>query len=222
MSEGTLVTGGAEGAKAGTETNTEAGKVEGAGGVDQTKVDGKATAEGKEAEGAKDDKSKDPNAKPAGAPEKYEDFTLPDGLTIPDDVKASALTLFKDLNLSQEAAQKLIDFQMGVEQKAAADLKKHWDTTHETWVKGFREDKEIGGENEKQSLAYAKAALASEFATPALKEALEVTGAGNHPEVIRLLARLGKAVSDDKSVLAGKAKGDQSKDPAKKLFPSFN
>jgi hypothetical protein len=223
MSEGkTIVTGAGEGGTGTTEANTDATKVEaGAGGVDTTKVvDDKANADKANTEGKDGKQPADPKDKPAGAPEKYEDFKLPEGVVIPDEVKGEYLNLFKEANLTQEAAQKLIDFQIGVEKKAADALTKHWDATHATWKKAITEDKDFGGEKFKESLALAKAALASEFADPELAEALEVTGAGNNPAVFRLLARLGKAVSDDKLVPAGKGKGAE-KDPAKILFPNF-
>ena len=47
--------------------------------------------------------------KPAGAPDSYSDFTLPDGFTWDDARKGEATTLFKELNLPQESAQKLVD-----------------------------------------------------------------------------------------------------------------
>lgn len=224
MSEGkTIVTGADEGGTGTTATNADATKVEaGAGGVDQTKVvDDKANTDKANTEGTDGKKPVDPKDKPAGAPEKYEDFKLPEGVVVPDEVKGEYLNLFKEANLSQDTAQKFIDFQLKVEKKAAEALTKHWDDTHAGWKKAIKEDKDFGGEKFKENRAFAKAALASEFADPELAEALEVTGAGNHPAVFRLLARIGKAASDDKLVPAGKGKGAE-KDPAKKLFPNFN
>lgn len=47
--------------------------------------------------------------KPAGAPDSYADFSLPDGFTWDDTRKGEANSLFKELNLPQESAQKLVD-----------------------------------------------------------------------------------------------------------------
>ena len=44
-----------------------------------------------------------------GAPESYEDFTMPDGFTIDAEGKTQLAELFKGLNLSQKGGQKLVD-----------------------------------------------------------------------------------------------------------------
>src|SRR6266436_2405621 len=46
----------------------------------------------------------------AGAPEKYGDFKLPDGYQFDQASLDQATTLFKEAGLSQEAAQKMVDF----------------------------------------------------------------------------------------------------------------
>ena len=63
----------------------------------------------KDAKPEGDPKPDDGKDKPAGAPESYSDFTLPDGFTWDDARKGEATTLFKELNLPQESAQKLVD-----------------------------------------------------------------------------------------------------------------
>ncbi len=54
------------------------------------------------------------------APEKYEDYKLPDGLTLDAEVKGKADTLFKGLGLTQEQAQSLVDFYGEAVSKLAA------------------------------------------------------------------------------------------------------
>src|SRR5262245_3138783 len=46
---------------------------------------------------------------PEGAPEKYEAFKLPEGYEFDKDSLTSAQALFKELNLPQASAQKLVD-----------------------------------------------------------------------------------------------------------------
>src|SRR5712671_3512851 len=48
-------------------------------------------------------------AETAGAPEKYEDFKLPEGVELAPEAVAEVSTLFKELGLSQANAQKLVD-----------------------------------------------------------------------------------------------------------------
>jgi hypothetical protein len=46
-----------------------------------------------------------------------------------------------------------------------------------------------------------------QFGTPELKAALEQTGMGNHPELVRLFAKVGKAMGEDSLVAGGKSSG---------------
>src|SRR6266403_1426137 len=48
-----------------------------------------------------------------GAPEAYTDFTLPEGVKLEGETLKSAQELFKDLNLPQDGAQRLVDFHLG-------------------------------------------------------------------------------------------------------------
>ena len=149
-------------------------------------------------------------AKPAeGAPEKYEDFKFPEGITADPAAVTEFTGLAKELNLSQAAAQRLLDLQSkltGAAAKAEADA---WDTTIQGWVTSAKADKEFGGAKFDENLAIANKFLAK-HGTPALNEALVATGVGNHPEFIRLLVRAGRATGEDGKLLTGSApnKGD--------------
>ena len=117
-----------------------------------------------------------------GAPEKYE-FQAPEGKQFDDALIASYSEVARELNMSQESAQKLID-KMGpviaarqAEQIAAA---------HEEWAKTARADKEFGGDNLQENLGVAKKGLET-FGTPELRQLLNQSGLGNHPEIIRTL-----------------------------------
>lgn len=53
------------------------------------------------------------------APEKYEDYKVPEGYVINPEVKTKADALFKDLGLSQDGAQKAVDFYREISTAAA-------------------------------------------------------------------------------------------------------
>src|SRR5262245_53151779 len=55
---------------------------------------------------------------PVVAPEKYEDFKVPEGYTLDGEVGKEASAMFKELNLPQEAAQRLVDFYVKQTQEA--------------------------------------------------------------------------------------------------------
>lgn len=182
-----------------------------------TQSDAGKTAEG---EGASD-KSKDGKTDKAkdGAPEKYE-FKLPEGAQLDEALVGEFTPLAKELNLSQDQAQKLVDLYaktQGAAQKSVAD---HWDNLNKEWQGKVNSDKEYGGADLDKNVAIAKKAIDA-FGTPELKDALNLTGVGNHPEVVRFFYRVGKAISDDKFDTAT-GKSNAPVDAAKLLFPNQN
>jgi hypothetical protein len=142
-------------------------------------------------------------------------------------VLAEFKTLAKQHNLPQEAAQQVIDLQAKVAQKSAQivqeQIAKHWEPvggTPDKWEAMAKADKEFGGDKFDENLA--KAAEARDrFGTPLLKEVLNRTGAGNHPEVLRLFLRIGKAISED-GFVPGRQGQQASGSIAQRMYPDMN
>jgi len=149
---------------------------------------------------------KAPPAAPGGAPEpttlatgaepKGSDgdlvLKLPEGrelnATLLDGFKSWA----KEHKVAGEAAQKLVDtFVKDVETQ-----EKEVNDVRASWLEAARTDKEIGGEHLKETMTLAQKAMV-QFGTDSLKTFLNETHLGNHPEVVRLLAKVGKAISED-------------------------
>jgi len=152
---------------------------------------------------------------PEGAPEKYEfNSKVADA---PNELDPEVLTAFgdvaKELNLPQEAAQKVLDKVAPVIQAKQAKV---LEDVKAGWVSDSQADKEFGGENLNDNLEVAKTALDA-FGNQALKSLLVETGFGNHPEIIRFMYRAGKAISEDSYV--GNSEGaDYSRNSGPKDF----
>lgn len=141
----------------------------------------------------------DKKDEPAGAPEAYAEFTAPDGVTLDAEVSGELKTLAKELNLPQDQAQKFADLGVKMTQKFEAARIEAESRAFSEWTTQSRTDKEFGGDALDANLAIAKDAL-NKFGTPELKELINNSGLGTHPEVIRLLYRVGKQVSEDSIV----------------------
>lgn len=175
-----------------------------AGGTDLLTGDTPDEAAEQEAEGAKE-----------GAPEAYE-FKAPEGQEFDPSVISAFSEVAKELNLSQENAQKLLDRMSPVidaRQQAAVE------TLRTQWADEAKGDQEFGGEKLDASLGVAKKAL-DQFGSAPLKQMLKETGLGNHPEVIRLFVKVGQAISEDGVVMGKQAR--PAKAPEHKLYPSMN
>ena len=83
-------------------------------------------------------------AAPTGAPETYADFKAPEGQTLDKATIEAALPIFKELGLSQDAAQKLVDFHAAQSAKTNADLTKAVDDMRAGWRDAVMKDPEIG------------------------------------------------------------------------------
>jgi len=157
-----------------------------------------------EADKAEQDAKADTNSdEKQDAPGDYEAFTLPEGVEMDNDALDKFKPIAKEAGLDQDNAQKFVDLYTDAVVEATENQQKMWAETQQTWVDQAKTDKEIGGEKFESNLGDAKKAL-KQFGTPELDEAMSVTGAGNHPEFIRLLSRVGKAISED-AMVPGKA-----------------
>lgn len=152
-------------------------------GTEPSKTDDKANPEPKG-----DDK------KPvSAAPEKYE-FTAGEGQELDKEAVAAFEPIARELGLSNEQAQKIVDVygstimpQIAKQQEAA------WQKQVTEWAETVKADKELGSV---ESIGNAQKAM-DQFGTPELKQYLNDSGLGNHPELFRIFSRIGKAMSED-------------------------
>lgn len=148
----------------------------------------------------------------APPPEEYEAFVMPDGheadVAIVDEFKP----VFKKLGLSQEKAQALINlYHEKIMPKNLERATAQWDAIRDGWGEQAKTDKEFGGEKFEENFSFAKKAM-DHFATPELRSAMNEYGFGNHPEVIRLMVRIGKQMSEDQT-LPGQSAAGKEKSP---------
>ena len=142
------------------------------------------------------------------APETYE-FKAPEGKAFDAEIIAEYSDVAKELNLSQENAQKLLD---RLAPKLAERQTQQLEAVRTEWAEAATADKEFGGERLKENLAIAKTAL-DKFGTPELRTLLNQSGLGNNPEVIRFMFRAGKAIGGDRYVGSSVGAGQKAGGP---------
>lgn len=165
--------------------------------------DGTTLLTGKDGEGEK----KDGEAKPT-VPEKYEPFKVPEGFTLNEEVAIEAGTIFKELGLSQDQAQKLIDFHTSKTREAAEAPGKLWADTQKEWTDKVIKDPALGdGKSGLKPEVKATIAAAIDFLGPTLapkfRQAVDFTGAGNNPDIVAGFYALGKLVKEGSHVSGG-------------------
>ena len=160
------------------------------------------------------DAAKTEGEAPKGAPEAYE-FKEPEGSKFDTKVIEEFSSIAKELDMPQDAAQKILD---KVGPVIAARQAEAREAVVSQWTADAKADKEFGGDKLNENLSVAKKALDA-FGTPELRTLLNESGLGNHPELIRMMVRAGKAISEDKMVTGGSSVGSD-RAAASVLYPN--
>lgn len=128
-------------------------------------------------------------------PESY-DLKLPDGSALEASHLETTATFAKELGLSNEHAQKLAERESSIVNEHVDSLMSQHQAQVKQWADDVRADKEIGGSHLESSVNAARKVL-QRFGNAELTQELEKSGMGNHPEVIRFLSKVGKAMAED-------------------------
>lgn len=155
---------------------------------------------------------------PTGAPEEYADFTMPEGVTLDSEMVGQLKEVAKAFDLDQAKAQQLVDLGVQQAQRFVEAQAQAVAAEHSAWLDATRGDAEIGGDKLVAALADAKRGLDA-YGSPALGEFLRETKLNTHPEFIRFFAKIGKTVSEDNFVPAGRQAGGDPTNLAERLYP---
>lgn len=170
----------------------------------------------KPAEEKKDEKA--PDAKPPVVPDKY-DLKLPDGSLLHASHVEKIATDAKALGLSQEQAQGMLNRESQLRASYVEAAQEELNQKSEAWVEEIRADKELGGAEFERTAEMSKRFI-DRFADAETKQTLNDTKLGNHPGLVRMIARAAKLMSEDTMVIPGAQVGVQKKSAADILYGS--
>ena len=179
---------------------------------------------------AEEDRVKTEEAAKNQVPEEYADFTVEEGVIFDADLLEEFKPLAKELGLTQEKAQKLIDLSAKHNQKIMDGILAAHEQRKASWLEAAKKDPEIGAdislfddkdpESVKKSVAF-RAFNTIAAGAPGLKAMVDELGIGNHPEFLRVFHRIGKNMRED-TFEQGKGGGGGEKTIAKSLWPGMN
>lgn len=147
--------------------------------------------------------------KAEGAPEKYADFKLPEGIKLDGDQLTAATTLFKESGLSQDAAQKMVDFHVAALKEAAEAGGKAYEAMRADWQTKSKSDPDIakvtadgktGLDAVKINVAKVYNAIGDPKLVGEFKELMNLTGTGDNPAFIKVMNKLADFVVEGKHV----------------------
>jgi hypothetical protein len=151
-------------------------------------------------------------------PPKYEPFTLPEDVKLDDKKLGEFTSLLAELETSGKASheavqafgQKAVEFYVNEVKDVVNNITKvyqdAWDKQKVTWKEQFLADPEIGGNRFQTTVDSALTFIRTHGGTAEqqqeFRNLMETSGLGNHPAMIRLLAKAGEAMSEGKPLVA--------------------
>jgi hypothetical protein len=173
------------------------------------------------------DPTKEPAAGATGpaAPTDYTpiavtDLTLPEGVAADDPMLAAALAGATTAKISKDQLQPVIDAVAPILKEAQEAPLREWAAKQKDWVKEIKADPEIGGAALDKTVLPGIARLLDQHGGKELREALDFTGAGNHPAVVKFLHRVAQSRAEGTPV-----RGNPSstvRDAASVLYPTHS
>lgn len=158
-------------------------------------------------------------------PEAY-DLTAPEGMTIDPALLEEATPIFKEIGLSNEAANKVLPLAQSLMTKtheaAVQSMIDAGAQQRKAWLDEAKADPEIGGgkwDATLHSAAKALDALGYPEGSP-FRAALTETGFGNHPEMIRAMAKVGAMVGEDGDFVRADAAVQVKRSREEILYPN--
>ncbi len=201
----------------------------------ETKTEPAPKTEGKTllTEGKKEEPAKKDEPKVEGAPEKYEDYKVPEGYTLDAEVKKDADALFKGIGLNQEQAQSLVDFYTAKTTEAFQAPFEAYQKVTDGWKTESENHADLKGKigpGKEISIRISKfidgigdPQLAKDF-----REHMDITGAGNHQAFIRVLNYAAERLTEGQHVAgkgpseAGQSRpGQAPKSAAQSMYPNL-
>jgi hypothetical protein len=158
---------------------------------------GKPEGEGSQGAGNEGSDSKDEGADKeqegdGAIPETYE-FNMPEGVVLDEGLAELATPVFKELNLSQEQADKLASVMIANAESRAEQANEAFSNQLKEWDQSLRKDSEFGGDNYDTNVAKVAEfidATVPESISGELKQFFDQTGAGNHPALVKYIQHL--------------------------------
>lgn len=188
-------------------------------GADKPAEAPKPAEEVKPPEGVKENTEGGLSDEPAPPPT-YDAFVLPEGIQLETDKVTEFTGLLAELEQSGKAdhtavqafGQKAVEFYVNEVKRVLEDTSKQqiaaWEKTRNDWKESFLKDPEIGGNRFQTTVDSALNFIRTHGGTAEqqteFRNLMETSGLGNHPAMIRILAKAGSAMSEGAPLAAMK------------------
>ena len=136
----------------------------------------------------------------------YSDLSVGEGYELDTEVFDQFKGVLSEIGAPKEVAQKFLDLQSALEAKREEAYQAALVKQSQDWEAAVKADKELGGANFEKTQALGVKAIEA-YGTPELKQLLNDSGLGNHPELVKFCHRVGQKLTEDAMVLPGTQEG---------------
>lgn len=167
-------------------------------------------------------------------PPTYEPFALPEGFQADPEQMGAFTSMLGDFETTTKAdhaavqafGQKLVEQHVADMQRTAQAVAEHYANAEAerrtAWKDAFLADPEIGGNRFQTTvdaaLKFIRAHGGTDEQQAEFRKAMDETGAGNHPAVIRLLALAGKAMAEPSPLAAPMPASEKSPSRVERMY----
>lgn len=154
----------------------------------------------------------------AKPPEKYDLKLAAESPLDPSDIEKIA-AIARTQGLSNEQAKALLVSHEAAASGILARQQQFVTDERAKWIADTKADRDLGGTNFPQTETNVKRAM-DKFAPAgsAFRKLVDETGYGNHPEFVRFVSAIGKAMAEDTPLRAGASNGEAKRKPIAEVF----
>ena len=154
---------------------------------------------------------------PPSEPITADDLEIPEGFVFEGEGADAFLALINDPPESRaELANAMIAAHTQILQQTADTYAQQWQETQDAWREEVRQLPEIGGAHLERTLGQI-AQVVDRYGDAEVREAFAVTGAGNHPAMVRFLSKIAKDLNEAPPVSGQPAVGEP-RDRASRMY----
>jgi len=155
----------------------------------------------------------------AEVPEKY-DVSLPEGMDLDETTLELFTPIFKELGITNDGAQKLVEAYVPLIQSTIDRQREESQDYFKSIIAGWKTDTMTElGPKAKDDLAACGRAI-NKFGGDDLRTMLQETGVGNHKELVKFMAKIGRTISEDSVVDPNQPHNLDSADP-RRIYTSM-
>lgn len=163
-------------------------------------------------------KEPDTNSVTKDNPFKVDEIKFADGTAVQPEMGQAFADVVNEFGIPRNAVAKLLDLQQKTMLANSEAGSRDWAKTQEEWTAEVMKDAEIGGSNWPKVQTQI-GGLIDKYGSPELRQAFDLTGAGNNPHIVRFMSKVASVLSES-GFISSNQSGSAEKTAAELLYPN--